>query len=489
MIEANGLSIPPRPCEVPCPIVMSNNRYGCGLHFFKKYTAAIAFVRNEHGEFTLKNQHQNKQFHANLTFDRWIKKESKSIFSSRTGISHNSRYIVCNSNHKSRPGRTHIYHKLMNNFQITPSPNLRTARKQKIRYERSCRRILSQEVIKPGAISSTSTKLAAAKKGRFLFLPSQKFTTPLKHLRYKKTVDIPKQKDYNFTIPHYFSTNTNVTSRPMATKNISIATATTSALVSNDELVYTVTPYNPVPDMFIPIKYRDIIPPDSIYDNFGSFIVPGSREWFTYMYQLDLDTHDERLRKADDAKFAARIDELNAASEASKLSYQQYLEERSKEITDLIIQEDIRIQNLARYHGTNPKHVKYRQRQASDYTRWNNTYHNSMINPQRITSSNKKKSKKKKLLQSEMDSFLINYPNVSLSFSLKCDTTRSRFDYKDNILPTEPYTSDDTKEIETRPSKRDDHNFDNNSRSHGTSKRSRLNTSLALDSEQAGSSK
>uniref|UniRef100_U9UAK2 DUF8211 domain-containing protein n=4 Tax=Rhizophagus irregularis TaxID=588596 RepID=U9UAK2_RHIID len=377
----------------------------------------------------------------------------------------------------------------MNNFQITPSPNLRTARKQKIRYERSCRRILSQEVIKPGAISSTSTKLAAAKKGRFLFLPSQKFTTPLKHLRYKKTVDIPKQKDYNFTIPHYFSTNTNVTSRPMATKNISIATATTSALVSNDKLVYTVTPYNPVPDMFIPIKYRDIIPPDSIYDNFGSFIVPGSREWFTYMYQLDLDTHDERLRKADDAKFAARIDELNAASEASKLSYQQYLEERSKEITDLIIQEDIRIQNLARYHGTNPKHVKYRQRQASDYTRWNNTYHNSMINPQRITSSNKKKSKKKKLLQSEMDSFLINYPNVSLSFSLKCDTTRSRFDYKDNILPTEPYTSDDTKEIETRPSKRDDHNFDNNSRSHGTSKRSRLNTSLALDSEQAGSSK
>ncbi|POG60635.1 hypothetical protein GLOIN_2v758612 [Rhizophagus irregularis DAOM 181602=DAOM 197198] len=55
-IEAKGLPIPPRLCEVPCPIVMSNNRHGCGLHFFHKYPAAIAFVRNEHGDFTPKNQ-------------------------------------------------------------------------------------------------------------------------------------------------------------------------------------------------------------------------------------------------------------------------------------------------------------------------------------------------------------------------------------------------------------------------------------------------
>ncbi|PKK71986.1 hypothetical protein RhiirC2_777744 [Rhizophagus irregularis] len=335
MIEAKGLPIPPQACEVPSPIVMSNKRYGCGLHFFKKYPAPIVYVRNEHGDFTPKNQHQNKQFHANLTFDRWIKKESKSIFSSRTGISYNSRYIVCNSNRKFRPGRTHIYHKLMNNFRINLSPNPRTAKNQKIRYERSCRRILLQEVIKPGAISSTSTKLAATKKGRFLFLPSQKFTTPLKHLHYKKTVDIPKQKDYNFTIPHYFSTKRNTTSRPLVIDNISIATATTSASVSNDELLYMVTPYNPIPDMFIPIKYQDIIPPDPIYDNFSSFIIPGSREWFTYMYQLDLDTCDDHLRKADEAKFAARMDELYAESEAAKLRYKHHLEERSKNIADL----------------------------------------------------------------------------------------------------------------------------------------------------------
>ncbi|EXX69482.1 uncharacterized protein OCT59_007970 [Rhizophagus irregularis] len=357
----------------------------------------------------------------------------------------------------------------MNNFQLTPSPNRRTAKKQQIRFERSCRRILSQEVTKPDAVSSTSTKLAAAKKGRFLFLPSQKFTTPLKHLRYKKTVDTPKQKDYNFTIPHYF--------------------AMTSPSVPIGEILYTVSPYNPIPDMFIPIKYRDIIPPDPIYDNFGSFIAPGSREWFTYMYQLDLDTRDERLSKADDAKFIARIDELTADGDASRAHYQQYLEERSKEITELIIQEDIRIHDLAIYHGTSSKHVKYRQRQASDLTRWSNSYHNCMMNPQRPTSSNKKKKKKKKLLQSEMDSFLINYPNVSSPLSLKCDTTRSVFDYKDNILPTEPYTSDDTKELEYHPSKRNDRTFDNNSSSYNIPKRSRLDTPLALDSEQAGSFK
>ncbi|CAB4478381.1 unnamed protein product [Rhizophagus irregularis] len=64
----------------------------------------------------------------------------------------------------------------------------------------------------------------------------------------------------------------------------------------------------------------------------------------------------------------------------------------------------------------------------------------------------------------------------------------SYYRYKDNILPTEPYTSDDTKEIETRPLKRNDRTFDN-SRSYSTPKRSCLDTLPALDSKQAGSSK
>ncbi|CAB4495544.1 unnamed protein product [Rhizophagus irregularis] len=405
---------------------MSNNRYGCGLHFFKKYPDGLTFIRNENGDFIPKIQPQNKELHAKLTFDRWIKKEPKSIFSSRTGLSYNSRYIVCNSNHKINPGRTHIYHKLLYNFRSTPSSNPRTAKKQRMRFERSCRHILSQEVIKPGAVSSTSTKLAAAKKGQFLFLPSQKITIPLKHLHYKKTADIPKQKDYNFTIPHYFGANTNTTKTSRTTNNISIVTDSTLIPASDDELLYTVVPYNPIPDMFIPLKYRDIILPDPIYDNFGSFIVPGSREWFTYMYQLDLNTRDECLEKAEDAKFVARMDELYAESEASKLRYQRYQEERSREITRLQLEEVARVQNLAIYHGTSPKHVLYRQRQVTDLSEWSNIFHNSMIHAECPTLSKyqKKKAKqKKKLLQSEIDSFMINYPNVSAPLTLKRDTS------------------------------------------------------------------
>ncbi|PKB93535.1 hypothetical protein RhiirA5_387174, partial [Rhizophagus irregularis] len=216
---------------------------------------------------------------------------------------------------------------------------------------------------------------------------------------------------------------TNTTSRPLATNNISIVKPTTSVSISNDELLYTVAPYNPVPYMFIPIKYRDIIPPDPIYDNFGSFIIPGSREWFTYMYQLDLDTHDERLRKAEDAKFIARIDELTAEGDAARLCYKIYQEEYSKELADLRIQEDIRIQNLAIYHGTSPKHVKYRQRKVSHITEWNNSTHNNMTYHQSVTSSNKKKKKRKKLLQPKVDSSLINYPGVSVPLTLKRDFT------------------------------------------------------------------
>ncbi|PKB94968.1 hypothetical protein RhiirA5_437665 [Rhizophagus irregularis] len=405
------------------------------------------------------------------------------------GISYNSRYIVCNSNRKINPGRTHIYHKLMNNFRSTPSPNPRTAKKQRLRFDHSCRRILSQEVIKPGAVSSLLTKLAAARKGKFLFLPSQKFTIPLKHLRYKKTADIPKQKDYNFTIPHCFGANTNTTTASRTTHNISIVTDSTLDSAPNEELLYTAAPYNPIPNMFIPIKYRDIIPPDPIYDNFGSFIVPGSREWFTYMNKLDIATRDERLEKAEAIKFNARMDELYTEGVASRLRYNQYQEERSLEIKNLQLEEAARIQNLALYHGTSSKHALYRQRQAVDLTQWSNSFHNQMINPPRPTLSKyqkKKRKQKNNLLQLEMDSFLINYPNISAPLSLKRNTTRSVFEYP--YLPIDTYTSDDTKELETHPLKRADRTSDNIHGSHGVSKHSRLDSFLAPDSEQAGSS-
>ncbi|CAB4373905.1 unnamed protein product [Rhizophagus irregularis] len=40
--------------------------------------------------------------------------------------------------------------------------------------------------------------------------------------------------------------------------------------------------------MFIPHKYRNIIPKEPLYTEEGVYIVPGSREWFTYMYNLHI---------------------------------------------------------------------------------------------------------------------------------------------------------------------------------------------------------
>ncbi|UZO12197.1 uncharacterized protein OCT59_003745 [Rhizophagus irregularis] len=70
----------------------------------------------------------------------------------------------CNHSRNITAGRTNMYHKLLYSFQFTPSSNPRTATKQKQRFERSVRRVLKDENINPGGTSSTSTKLAAARK-------------------------------------------------------------------------------------------------------------------------------------------------------------------------------------------------------------------------------------------------------------------------------------------------------------------------------------
>ncbi|POG74276.1 hypothetical protein GLOIN_2v1839388 [Rhizophagus irregularis DAOM 181602=DAOM 197198] len=57
----------------------------------------------------------------------------------------------------------------------------------------------------------------------------------------------------------------------------------------------TTEPYNPIPNMFIPEKYRDIIPKDPIYID-DRFITPGSREWFTYMYNLEKSIREQEIQ-------------------------------------------------------------------------------------------------------------------------------------------------------------------------------------------------
>ncbi|PKY51596.1 hypothetical protein RhiirA4_424636 [Rhizophagus irregularis] len=383
-----------------------------------------------------------------------------------------------------------MYHKLLTNFQITRSPNPRTATKQKERFERSVRRVLTTENIKPGATSSVSTKLAAAKKCGFLFLPSQKIMRRVHHLRYKNVHSRPTQKDYQFPIPQYYRVDKKCVA--LNTNNLSciIDKSEVSTVADYDVTIHSVPNYNPIPNMFIPVKYRDIIPPDLIYDDSGSFIIPGSREWFSFMYQLDLKTRDERVAIAEDARMAKIYANLEAESKASDLRIQLIQEEHRNKLDAIHNAEEKRLNADALYHGTSPKHVDFRQRSSSMITRWNDTFHNSMSTPQQCPVPPKRKGnkKKKQILKTEMDSFLINYPNVLIPEHERRFNTRPVVMINGKPIPLHPYTSDETKDLETRPLKRVDTQLGNLRSPRSISKRSRLDTTLASDSEQAGPS-
>ncbi|PKY57271.1 hypothetical protein RhiirA4_479930 [Rhizophagus irregularis] len=146
--------------------------------------------------------------------------------------------MVCNSFCSVKPGRTTMYHKLLNGFQHTSSPNPKTAKRQKAHFDRSCCR---------------------------------KLNLRLKYLHYKKVESYPDQKDYKYKILVY------------ECKQLDPIKTSTSQMEDINSTLFSPSPYCPIPDIFIPFKYRNIIPPDLIYDDNDNFVVPGLREWFTYM--------------------------------------------------------------------------------------------------------------------------------------------------------------------------------------------------------------
>ncbi|PKB97874.1 hypothetical protein RhiirA5_384354 [Rhizophagus irregularis] len=87
---------------------------------------------------------------------------------------------------------------------------------------------------------------------------------------------IPNADDYPFLVP-YFAMDSNHKKQIM-TKLTQASSSTSPSAPPNN--------YNPIPDVFIPKKYHDIIPKDPIYVN-NRYVIPGSREWFTYMYNVD----------------------------------------------------------------------------------------------------------------------------------------------------------------------------------------------------------
>ncbi|PKC56077.1 hypothetical protein RhiirA1_474547 [Rhizophagus irregularis] len=85
----------------------------------------------------------------------------------------------------------------------------------------------------PGRPAQNSDYLAIARKYRFIFLKNQYVKNSIRHLSYKKVFTEPNPEDYPFLVPFYATNPPN-----------------------------QIAPYNPIPNMFIPEKYRDIIPKD-----------------------------------------------------------------------------------------------------------------------------------------------------------------------------------------------------------------------------------
>ncbi|CAG8630293.1 hypothetical protein GLOIN_2v1772862 [Rhizophagus irregularis DAOM 181602=DAOM 197198] len=101
---------------------------------------------------------------------------------------------------------------------------------------------------------------------------------------------MPNTDNYKFHIPFYV---TNDQHSKIIKENVNFLNACLHiALTSQipDDTIPWVETYNLIPNMFIPVKYCDIIPKDPIYiftTEGEIYIPPGSREWFTYMYNLE----------------------------------------------------------------------------------------------------------------------------------------------------------------------------------------------------------
>ncbi|CAB5294925.1 unnamed protein product [Rhizophagus irregularis] len=109
--------------------------------------------------------------------------------------------------------------------------------------------------------------------------------------------------------------------------------------------------YNPILDVFIPTKYHDIIPKDPIYMN-NHYVVPGSCEWFTYMYNVDESFYpleDKTARYNRKCKYIARRP-IYCTQVSDKYVVEKTQQQRIEKLkADALIKE-------ATYHGTTPKH-------------------------------------------------------------------------------------------------------------------------------------
>ncbi|PKY51912.1 hypothetical protein RhiirA4_469230, partial [Rhizophagus irregularis] len=243
---------------------MSKHRRACVTHQRQLFREILPHKSNSDGA------NNSKAFHANLIYDRWKNKSKKSVFSNRLGISYQESIHARDVKSVLEYGNKHMYRKRLTDFQFQQSKYLNVREKQETRFLRSCRRVFKTK--EQNIPDLNRHRLRAALRHRFLFLKSQYVNKPVKHLLYNHGL---VSDDYGFATPHYYKITNYATphadGRPI---NRGYNRFISAIPLSGQPWVEK---YNPYPDMFIPHKYREIIPTDPLYTDAGDYIMPGSR--------------------------------------------------------------------------------------------------------------------------------------------------------------------------------------------------------------------
>ncbi|EXX64108.1 hypothetical protein RirG_145950 [Rhizophagus irregularis DAOM 197198w] len=240
-------------CSIPVPFTMSHHRHACIIHH-KNLVLYCISKDNKIPDSSLCKTF--KDFHASHLYNRWTKKKIYQNFSNRLGISFTTSYHAYSTNVIATKGLDFIYGKKYGNLQFTPSSSPKVKKRQEARFNALVRHTFHNTKLDDNAL--TDDKLQAARRHKLLFQENQRFTTPIKHLRYKKKFVEPSKGCYTFPIPFPESTTVSV---PVTVETICNVSSVASTSHGNPISPANINNWENVPEHYIPL-----IPQSAIYE-------------------------------------------------------------------------------------------------------------------------------------------------------------------------------------------------------------------------------
>ncbi|PKY61948.1 hypothetical protein RhiirA4_432175, partial [Rhizophagus irregularis] len=180
----------PTLCIIPCPFVKNFGRHAYVHHHSFVMFNKKPLSRDNSTPLVNNNYLHNKSVHANVIYEKYNNERVQKIFSNRLGISYQTQYIARDLNIILPPNKVEgpMYSKIINGFTQTSSANARTARRQKIRFDRALRRIFKQDNMRAVFSLKLRHKIKLANGKKFLFYPYQKISSRVHHLKFNKAL-------------------------------------------------------------------------------------------------------------------------------------------------------------------------------------------------------------------------------------------------------------------------------------------------------------